>query len=658
MSDDDKKGPDADPWANLDAGTPGEDGDAFAFAFDGLEDAPAPDAPTPDATAEGTQAAAAARDELGGLTEGPESVAPHADMPAPAAAAPDADSWDALVAETIADAPPAREIPLAVFPPPGSEAVGGDGDGDEDGDAESIDGGSLEPPEAENPFAAEQSGIIAIADVTTGFGDHDLSPDDTLDGLAEASGPESTAADDHDAFDEATLAREMALGVAAESADFGDQASESLSEDVSFHAGALGAPSPFAEAGSADPFAPADDSVREEAASIPMMAGLATAGAAAAGAAVRPAAAPKKKGGGIGQVIGIVLGGLLAIPITFAILIWGFQKDPFKFAKHVPPQMAFLLPQKLQPGAAKPAAKARKSTPDLSQAKSLDDLAVADAGADATPAAGDAMPPAGGDAEAAEAKPAAAADDVAAADAPAADAADAGPTPKPAMQPGEGDVAVPVPDALAALDPAAPAAVVVPQPPPLDLAGVEAAAAKAAEAFDSLAAVPDVDDPARRKLLVGWYRQLARLGEELALLEHAATGSGRPLDDTPEAAGGVLERVRGDDVAVGDLVRLGTMWMTSQKRQSDGVILVATVENVRRVGPYWSTRAAIVGSADGASADEGTARSVAIISRTQPAADVGDRVLVSGVLFDGDAVWAVDVRPLAATRASAGADGL
>jgi hypothetical protein len=71
------------------------------------------------------------------------------------------------------------------------------------------------------------------------------------------------------------------------------------------------------------------------------------------------------------------------------------------------------------------------------------------------------------------------------------------------------------------------------------------------------------------------------------------------------------------------------------------------------VGPYWSTRAAL---ADGG--DDGTTRSVAIISRTQPAADVGDRVLVSGVLFDGAAVWAVDVRPLAATPVSAGADAL
>jgi len=658
MSDDDKKGPDSDPWANLDAETPDEAGDAFSFAFDGLDDASAADPPVNDAA--GADAPAVSREDADmpalSLPEG------H-DTEAVAAESPETDSWDALVADSIADAPPAREIPLAVFPPPDSEIAVGEGfaDGFGDIDADAVDGASTvaEPAEAESPFAGEPSGIIAIADITTGFGEADPSTDDDLSAGLVPEGHSSAAADafDHDAFDEAALAREMALGVAGESADFGDNPSESLSEDVSFYAGSVGAPSPFAEAGSADPFAPVDESVEEEeAASIPMMAGLATAGSIAAGAAgsiaagaagsisagaVRPVAAPKKKGSGIGQLIGIVLGGLLAIPIAFAILIWGFQKDPFKFANQVPPQLAFLLPQKLQPGATKPAVKTKKSGPDLSQAKSLDDLALADSG--------DAAEPAAGDAEDAAAKPAA--EDVAVAAAEPADTAEDG-VPKPAMQPGDRDVAVPVPDALAALDPVATAAVAAPEPP-LDLGGVEAAAAKAAQAFDSLAAVPDVDDPARRKLLVGWYRHLARLGEELALLEHAATGSGRPLDDTPEAASGVLERVRGDDAAVGDLVQLGSMWITSQKRQSDGVILVATVENVRRVGPYWSTRAAI---ADGG--DDGTTRSVAIISRTQPAADVGDRVLVSGVLFDGDAVWAVDVRPLAAAPVSAGADAL
>jgi hypothetical protein len=57
----------------------------------------------------------------------------------------------------------------------------------------------------------------------------------------------------------------------------------------------------------------------------------------------------------------------------------------------------------------------------------------------------------------------------------------------------------------------------------------------------------------------------------------------------------------------------------------------------RQVGPYWSTRVTI----DGAEP-----RTVAVISRVEPRVDPGARVLVMGVLFDGDVVWASDVRPL------------
>jgi hypothetical protein len=44
---------------------------------------------------------------------------------------------------------------------------------------------------------------------------------------------------------------------------------------------------------------------------------------------------------------------------------------------------------------------------------------------------------------------------------------------------------------------------------------------------------------------------------------------------------------------------------------------------------------------------DGTDRSLSIISRSAPPADAGDRVVVSGVMFDGDAVWAADMRPVA-----------
>lgn len=83
------------------------------------------------------------------------------------------------------------------------------------------------------------------------------------------------------------------------------------------------------------------------------------------------------------------------------------------------------------------------------------------------------------------------------------------------------------------------------------------------------------------------------------------------------------------------------MWLTSESRRADGVALIATLGTPRQVGPYWSTRATVAG----ARAD-GTDRSVAIISRLAPPVEAGERVLVAGVMFDGDAIWASDVRPV------------
>ena len=80
--------------------------------------------------------------------------------------------------------------------------------------------------------------------------------------------------------------------------------------------------------------------------------------------------------------------------------------------------------------------------------------------------------------------------------------------------------------------------------------------------------------------------------------------------------------------------------MTSQKRQADGIAVLATLETPRQVGPYWSTKGVVRGASAG-----GTDRTVAIISRLPPPADApGNRYLVTGVIFDGDAVWATDVR--------------
>jgi hypothetical protein len=224
-------------------------------------------------------------------------------------------------------------------------------------------------------------------------------------------------------------------------------------------------------------------------------------------------------------------------------------------------------------------------------------------------------------------------------------------TATPAMAAAANLAALPPPDAMAGLDAlladtavaapavAAPVAVV----PPLDLTGVEMAAERARQAFDAVGDVTDPFSPDRDRLLVAWYKQLARLSEELVRLETTAADSGRPLSPTPAVAADLLDRISVNETAVSDLDRLGGMWLTAQKRRADGISLVVTLGPSRQVGPYWSTRGVVAG----AQAD-GTDRSLSIISRLAPPADTGDRVVVSGVMFEGDAVWAADMRPVAA----------
>ena len=164
--------------------------------------------------------------------------------------------------------------------------------------------------------------------------------------------------------------------------------------------------------------------------------------------------------------------------------------------------------------------------------------------------------------------------------------------------------------------------------------------AAAAEAFDALEAATDLDVVDRQRLMVGWYRRLATLGEQLALAETAALTAGRPFEQPPEVVEGMLERIRGSEAAVEDLRTLGRMWLAAQKRRADGIVLVATVESSRKLGPYWSTRVATAGP-------DGEGRPATVISRLQPAADIGEPIMIMGVLFDADTVWAADTRPLA-----------
>lgn len=70
----------------------------------------------------------------------------------------------------------------------------------------------------------------------------------------------------------------------------------------------------------------------------------------------------------------------------------------------------------------------------------------------------------------------------------------------------------------------------------------------------------------------------------------------------------------------------------------------ATFAGARQVGPYWYSRVSMAEAG-------GRSREVAVISRAEPAAAAGDAVLISGLVLDGDVLWAVDVRSAAAQPA-------
>jgi hypothetical protein len=387
----------------------------------------------------------------------------------------------------------------------------------------------------------------------------------------------------------------------------------------------------------------------------------ATAGAAAAtvvAAAPRPAAKAKAKKGGLGQTLGVALGGMLAIPLTIGILIWGFQKDVFGVTKHVPKSVAFLLPRKFQRPAGHATATPPPQRPATEDREPVDSPAASDVPGEETvatagePAAISAPDPATDAAEpvpppATETSPAdeSVGDDVAVDTSAVADA-----TTDPFASTPDPSAAVPDPVATIAdpmpVMPEPPVA--VPQPPAaIDAAAVAAAAAAVvdpqqvdAAVEEALAAVAALEqggagEDSRKALLVDCYKRLAKVGEELVVFEQESADAGRPIAAPPRSVvdlHGRLGRHRDD------LVRLGRNWLDYSKRPMPGVVLPVTFQASRKVGPYWSSKVTL-------EMPRGASRDLSVISRSEPAAVQGDAVLLMGVVFDGDVIWAADVRP-------------
>ena len=592
---DDKDGSTPDPWAGIDDEGAGQSADGFTFSFDALgeaennplpepgdESAPAPPAITPDADD-------APIIRIDAATAAPADVDPFADVSIDAAGAADVSAW--------LDEPDAgAEPPLTVFPTAAADAP--------------------EHPATPTDFLTDLPALDA------------LGSDDVHEGL-DAAG--AVAGSSH---------VEVGTGLSGvvSPSQVDPPSDGGAMDDWAEAAAGEGAFDPFSTDDQTSFDASGFDGVSESNAAAPgepqFDVGVAeVAGAGAAATMAQPARhrqADGPKGGGIGQLIGIVLGGVMAIPITYAILIWGFQKDPFKLAKLVPAEVAFLLPQKFQPGSK------QSGGPKLEAASALDTLPAVAEGEPVEPEPGTEPAPVAEEPQPMKDLPAA---DLAAAPETSAQA-DASPT-----EPREPAPESPVPppfDELVAEPKTPPAGPVAPpEPEPLDVAALEAAVGEATAAFDSLAAA-DPEAPDRKKLLVNWYKRLAAVAEQIVLLEKVALDSGRSLDGTLGGVEGVRAAIATDATVQADLARLGAMWLASKKRPSDGAVLLGTFAGARQVGPYWSSRVEIAGAEP---------RTVAVISRAEPKGEPGEQVLVTGVLFDGDVIWASDCRPLAGKAA-------
>lgn len=600
MADDDKQDDSAaDPWAGIDASSSSDLSEGLGFSFD------EPAEPKADADL----------DPFAGLSAESSEESPTVES----TAASDDDVGDWLQEDTAAPV-----APLSVFSPD-EPAVS------DDDIAAMLDGAT---PAAEAPGAPEFEAVAEADSESAG-----ASNADDFFGQPVAEEP---AAEFPFAADEPAAENAEQVVASSESEDAGLPWG-SMDEEATETAAATGGGFDFAGSETSpqeqeenplgfatDEGSPAAGDLFSSGVDDAVTAGAAVVGAAAGGAAVaaakkakpvgkKPVAKPAKKSG-LGQLIGIVFGGVMAIPITLAILIWGLQKDPFKVAKMVPEEYKFLLPQKLQ-GKKQVAVRG----PDLAQAASLDSLPAAD------PA------PANGDASAGTpaADPAAAAGSGLAGE-------------KPMKQPGLDDLANSVtldpatgePAKPAATEPApdpAPAPPPPPEPDPLDLSGLDAAVAEATTALEAVPAADAADKKARMRAVASWYKAMAKVAEELAMLERVAADSGRPLETAPEQFVTLHAAVASEPSLMEELGTWGRNWIGFKKRSSAGIVLPVTFDSATRLGPFWSAKVLLD---DG----NGVMTEMAIVSRSEPAALAGDRVIVTGLLLDGDVIWATDVR--------------
>ena len=361
----------------------------------------------------------------------------------------------------------------------------------------------------------------------------------------------------------------------------------------------------------------------------------------ASGTIVTSGPRPTKAGGGLGQMVGVVIGGLLAIPVTLAILLFGFQRDPLHLTPNVPDGLRFLLPSRFR------SAGIERRTDQMTGGPgrlTLDQ--IPSPSATETPPAEPAPEPSTNPTPATqvslEEEPAGAAHVPAPVPVDAAEIAAGGLPTSPQPQP------QPIDEVEIVVDPVL---VDAGSSPPeggresagIDLAAVTAAIDAATNATDTLGEETFGGDPtAREQALVGWYRSLSLVALELAKVERVAIESGRASSEFVDRFSGLRERLATD--RHDDLELLGSMWLSSERRPSDGAVVVATLEAVRPVGPWWGGRLAVGGDAP---------QGLSFLARSAPTAEPGETVIVVGVLGDPGTIWAVDIKTLPAAGKAA-----
>jgi len=380
----------------------------------------------------------------------------------------------------------------------------------------------------------------------------------------------------------------------------------------------------------------------------------------AATVATRAVAGRPARKGGIGQVIGIVLGALLAFPIVLGILIglmWLGWPDKVGIRKAMPQALAFLLPPRSGPMAG-PAAGGGAGQATSPQAISLDDVAALGADGSGTMASEVASPTEFTDAFAA-ADPAApaAADSLPGIEPPAdfgdlpaaANALAMAAVPGPADLDILGDLGIAEPADRGGLPAAAMDALVAPEAAVfiLDDDALMGAAERAREDFAVVAEIEEFTDRADRKRLLDWYRSLARVGQELVVLEQTAADAGHPLAAPPDTIAELHEEIAAHPVLSGELGRLGRMWLRATSRDSDGIVMAGTFVAARRAGPWWISTIEVEEA-------DGSVRNLSVVSRSEPDGVAGERIVATGMLFDDGVVWAGDMRPAAGRRVRVG----